>query len=71
MSMRSWSTAKGLACSRNRGWRGTLRPGLRTVSYRKRAVVAFTADDTTETVTILGVFYGGQDCESALRDSDE
>lgn len=63
---------EGLGAFPHRGLaRDDLRPGLRTVSYRKRAVVAFRANDTTETVTILGVFYGGQDYESALGDPDE
>jgi len=38
---------------------------------KKRVVIAFTVDDHAEQVTILGVFYGGRDYESALTDSDE
>ena len=57
---------------RHRGQsREDLRPGLRTVSYRKRVVIAFSIDEDTKHVTILGVFYGGQDYESSLNESDE
>lgn len=45
--------------------RDDIRPGLRITNYRKRAVIAFAVDD--EQVSILGVFYGGQDVESALQ----
>ncbi|MDE2181969.1 MAG: type II toxin-antitoxin system RelE/ParE family toxin [Alphaproteobacteria bacterium] len=48
-------------------------PNLRTLPYKRRAVIAFTADDAAEVVTILGVFYGGRDYESYLgiETSDE
>lgn len=53
-------------------YRGTMRddvrPGLRITNYRKRAVIAFIADEGI--VSILGVFYGGQDYEAILRDED-
>lgn len=45
--------------------RDDIRPGLRTVGFRRRVTIAFTVDDTT--VTILGVFYGGRDFENSLR----
>lgn len=49
--------------------RGTRRDeivsGLRTVGFRRRATIAFTVED--DVVTILGIFYGGQDYEGALR----
>ena len=41
------------------------------MSYKKRVVIAFTVDDSREQVTVLSVFYGGQDFESALNDPDE
>ncbi len=63
---------EGLAVFPHRGQlRDDLRPGLRTVSYRKRVVIAFSADADTEYLTILGVFYGGQDYESSLSEADE
>lgn len=54
--------------------RGTRRddlfPGLRVTNYRGNAVIAFLVDSDSETVIIVGVFYGGQDHESALLDED-
>ncbi len=41
-------------------------PNLRTLPYKGRAVIAFTVDDAAELVTILEVYYGGQDYESYL-----
>ena len=46
--------------------RDDLRPGLRTIGFRRRAVIAFAVTD--ETVEIHGVFYGGRDYETLLRD---
>jgi plasmid stabilization system protein ParE len=46
--------------------REDIRPGLRTAFFRKRIVIAYAI--TSKTVTILGVFYGGQDYESLLRE---
>ena len=48
------------------GARDDIRPGLRTISYRKRTVIAFAT--IGDTLAILGVFHGGRDYESALRD---
>lgn len=48
--------------------RDDVRPGLRITNYKKRAVIAFDVD--TEVVSIIGVFYGGQDYETVLRDDD-
>jgi len=45
--------------------RDDVRPGLRIISYRKRAVIAFAVD--AEQVSIIGVFYGGQDYETILE----
>ena len=45
--------------------RDDVRPGLRITNYKKRAVIAFAVD--TERVSIIGVFYGGQDYETALQ----
>jgi toxin ParE1/3/4 len=50
-------------------YRGTkrddLRPGLRTVGFRRRVTIAFTVTD--EAVVILGVFYGGRSFEAKLK----
>ena len=45
--------------------RDDIRPGLRITNYKKRAVIAFAVD--AEMVAIIGVCFGGQDYESALR----
>ncbi len=46
--------------------RDDIRPGLRTIGFRRRAVVAFVVRD--DAVVVLGVFYGGRDYEPLLRD---
>lgn len=52
--------------------RGTLRedirPGLRILGYRRRVAIAFLVEDGQ--VSILGVFYGGQDYEAILSAYD-
>ncbi|HLY56257.1 MAG TPA: type II toxin-antitoxin system RelE/ParE family toxin [Stellaceae bacterium] len=45
--------------------RDDIRPGLRITNYRRRTVIAFAVKG--EQVSILGVFYGGQDYETRLR----
>ena len=45
--------------------RDDLRPGLRTIGFRRRAVIAFVVRD--DAVVVLGVFYGGRDYEPLLR----
>ncbi len=49
--------------------RDDLRPGLRTIGFRRRVTIAFSVN--RETVTILGVFYGGQYVDDALRGDAE
>ena len=53
--------------------RGTRRddlfPGLRVTHYRGSAVIAFTLDLDAETVSIVGVFYGGQNYEATMKPS--
>lgn len=49
--------------------RDDVRPGLRITNYKKRAVIAFAVD--AEHVSILGVFYGGQDFETLLQEDGE
>ena len=46
--------------------RDDVRPVLRITNYRKRAVIAF--DVAGDLVSIIGVFYGGQDYETILHD---
>lgn len=46
-----------------------VRPGMRTTTFWKRTVVAYAVDESEDevVVSVLGVFSGGQDWESALR----
>ena len=46
--------------------RDDIRPGLRITNYKGRTIIAFAVD--APQVSILGVFYGGQDYENALQD---
>ena len=45
--------------------RDDLRPGLRTLGFRRRVTIAYAVG--ADVVTILAVFYGGQDFEAVLR----
>lgn len=57
---------EGLQTTPHRGSsRDDIRPGLRITNYKKRTVIAFSVND--EKVSIVGVFYGGQDFETALQ----
>ena len=61
---------EGLCTFPQRGaMRDDVRPGLRITNYKKRAVIAFDVDN--ELVSIIGVFYGGQDYETILQDDSE
>lgn len=63
---------EGLAVFSHRGTtRDDIRPGLRTMSHMKRAVIAFQVDDGAHLVNVLGVFYGGQDFETLMTDRDD
>ena len=50
--------------------RDDIRPGLRITNYKGRTVIAF--EVSNDRVAIVGIFYGGQDYETALDlpDSD-
>jgi plasmid stabilization system protein ParE len=47
--------------------RDDVRPGLRITNYKKRTVIAFEVDREAGQVSILGLFYGGQDYETLLH----
>lgn len=49
--------------------RDDVRSGLRVTYYKKRVVIAYTVEDRM--VSIIGVFYGGQDYESTLEDPSD
>ncbi len=46
--------------------RDDLRPGLRTLTHRRRVTIAFIVED--DAVVIIGFYYGGQDFATLLRD---
>lgn len=46
--------------------RDDVRPGLRVFGFRRRVSIAFHV--SSQRVTILGIYYGGQNFESALKD---
>jgi len=61
------ATCEGLALFPMRGVpREDIRPGLRVTHHKGRTLIAYAVDDGTRTVSVLGIFYGGQDYEAAL-----
>ena len=48
--------------------RNDLRENLRIAPIDKNAVIAFEVDEKVQTVTILNIFYGGQDYETIIKD---
>jgi toxin ParE1/3/4 len=46
--------------------RDDIRRGMRTMFFRRRVVIAYSVG--AKAVTVLAVFYGGQDYESLLRE---
>jgi plasmid stabilization system protein ParE len=61
------ATCEGLASFPLRGVaREDIRPGLRLTHHKGRTVIAYAVDGDAQTVSIIGVFYGGQDHEGAL-----
>jgi plasmid stabilization system protein ParE len=63
------SYCESLCSSPHRGtMRDDVRPGLRITNYKKRTVIAFDVD--AEMVSIIGVFYGGQDYETIIQEDD-
>lgn len=61
------SFCEGLATFPRQGVsRDDIRPGLRVISYRRRVVIAYA--ELNDRVSIIGVFYGGRDFETALQE---
>jgi plasmid stabilization system protein ParE len=61
---------EGLRTFLHRGsQRDDIRPGMRVTNYRKRVVISFIVD--AELISIIGVFYGGQDYEAMLKDDTD
>ena len=46
--------------------RDDLRPGMRTLAWRRRVTIAFVVEESD--VVVLGIFYGGRDFETWLRE---
>jgi toxin ParE1/3/4 len=60
-------TCEGLALFPLRGVpREDIRPGLRITHHKGRTLIAYAVDIAARTVSIVGVFYGGQDLDAAL-----
>jgi toxin ParE1/3/4 len=58
-----------MATDRHRGRaRDDIRPGLRTIGYRRRVIIAFAV--IGQDVLIVGVFYGGRDYEAILTEPE-
>lgn len=47
--------------------RDDLRPGLRTIAWRRRVTIAFAVHETS--VVVVGIFYGGRDFETLLNEN--
>lgn len=61
------ATCEGLALFPLRGVpREDIRPGLRVTHHNGRTLIAYAVNDDTRTVSVLGIFYGGQDYEAVL-----
>jgi toxin ParE1/3/4 len=50
--------------------RDEIRPDLRTIGYKRSVTIAFTVDHIGKAVTILGIFYGGQNYGAMLEDDE-
>jgi len=50
--------------------RDDIRPNLRTKNFARRVTIAFSINNTRNIVAIHGIFYGGQDFEALLHDTD-
>lgn len=57
---------RGMKVAAERGHaRDDIRPGLRIVGFERRVTIAFSLSETR--VTILRVFYGGQDWQASFE----
>ncbi|QYF93148.1 type II toxin-antitoxin system RelE/ParE family toxin [Massilia sp. PAMC28688] len=64
------SYCESLCTFPNRGTaRDNIRMGLRITNYKKRVVIAYAVDG--ETISIIGIFYGGGDYESILHPASD
>jgi len=49
--------------------RDDLRPGLRTLAWRRRVTIAFMVEE--QAVVVIGIFYGGRDYEALLAEGGD
>ena len=47
--------------------RDDIRPGVRTIAFRRRVVIAYLIEGSD--VVVLGIFYGGQDFETLIDEA--
>jgi hypothetical protein len=45
-----------------------VRPGLRVTNYKKRTVIAFEVAEKVRQVSIIGIYYGGQNYKRIFPD---
>jgi toxin ParE1/3/4 len=50
-------------------WRNDLRPGLRTVGFRRRATILFEVEHEKRRVVIHGIYYAGRSWELAEEEN--
>lgn len=66
------ASCEGLALLPLRGVpREDIRPGLRVTHHKGRTLIAYGVDEAVRTVSIVGIFCGGQDHERALSADPE
>lgn len=46
--------------------REDIRSGLRVIHHSGRTLIAYAVDQAARLVSVIGVFYGGQDLDAAL-----
>jgi toxin ParE1/3/4 len=51
--------------------REDIRPNLRVKGFARRITIAFVVHNETNSVIIHGIFYGGQNFEQLLNDTEE
>jgi toxin ParE1/3/4 len=51
--------------------RDDIRPGFRTLGFRRRAVIAVAVTATVTSIEINGVYHGGRDIDAILLAKDE
>lgn len=64
------AACQSLSTFPNRGTRrDDIRPGLRSMGFRKRVTIVFEVED--DRVNIIGIFYAGQSLESTFQPDED